>query len=757
MMSIINHYFILITLFLKYAFGETLLNVFAYSEYENNQAYTPFIQGFNEYSNKNNLNITLKLNLLTKKNSTISYNDFGSLIEVLLKKKTQKYDLYLYDNLYTPVYGQYLLDVKNLLPQEHINMFNPKLLNQTCYYNDELVGLPLTLTYSVFYSNQKLLNKYNKPVPKTWDEVIETGQYILEKEKQQNNTDLIIYNGLFDESQNGFSSIYEFIYSCRDSVNSSFPELTSETAVNALKKMKELKEKIASDDIFSLGEDYFVSKFYDGKAIFLKYWIFYKDLLDMSDYKMSILPGLVKGISGSVVAGFNFGIGRNIKKENINGAIEALRYLSSKEGQREFVRIGQIISGIEEFYDDEELCVDIDCDLMKILQPIPRPSSVKKNFEEYSGKYMKYIYNYLYGNDKPEDVLQRVDDLTKIYYISLSTKDSSVGLIIFIINLTLSILFLLSLFILYIKKYEPYFEFLSKPFWLILIIGIIMLLNTGTTKIGKVTNLSCHLYPTLLSFGFTFSIIPIFYKLIISFHDKNKVILWIEQRKYSFFSFFVIIDIILLSIFMIIPYEIQTVSRENEKNYEKCNMNNTFGILYVDFILFYKFFIIFLMLLLIFMEWSIDEIKYDLRFTVGCLYVDTLTIIFLLILHYISIKNYIYYSLIRVSIIILLSIMNYILLFIIRLLFPYFIKADENILEGKIFMNDTNMSSNCIQSIKSEETHKTNITNRSSSVLTKMVSYHYKRTSEAPDPFSEMPSYKSEKETIRTSLSSNKL
>jgi len=43
-----------------------------------------------------------------------------------------------------------------------------------------------------------LLNKYNKTIPTTWDELIETGEYILDEEKKINNdSNLIGFNGLF--------------------------------------------------------------------------------------------------------------------------------------------------------------------------------------------------------------------------------------------------------------------------------------------------------------------------------------------------------------------------------------------------------------------------------------------------------------------------------------------------------------------------------------------------------------------------------
>ena len=43
----------------------------------------------------------------------------------------------------------------------------------------------------------KLLKEYDKKIPKTWDELLETGKYILNEELKKNNTDIIIYNGGF--------------------------------------------------------------------------------------------------------------------------------------------------------------------------------------------------------------------------------------------------------------------------------------------------------------------------------------------------------------------------------------------------------------------------------------------------------------------------------------------------------------------------------------------------------------------------------
>jgi len=55
---------------------------------------------------------------------------------------------------------------------------------------------PLNINFGVLYSNKKLLDKYYKNPPTTWDELLETGKYILEQEKNNyNNTSIIGYVG----------------------------------------------------------------------------------------------------------------------------------------------------------------------------------------------------------------------------------------------------------------------------------------------------------------------------------------------------------------------------------------------------------------------------------------------------------------------------------------------------------------------------------------------------------------------------------
>jgi len=109
----------------------------------------------NKYNANNQLNVTVHVEMLKYEKSTDSLTYFKPLVESLLKKSDthKKYDIYFYDNKYTDIYGQYLLDLKDNLPQELINMYSANTINRTCTYKDKLVGLVIFNIYTLFIIN----------------------------------------------------------------------------------------------------------------------------------------------------------------------------------------------------------------------------------------------------------------------------------------------------------------------------------------------------------------------------------------------------------------------------------------------------------------------------------------------------------------------------------------------------------------------------------------------------------------------------
>jgi len=132
------------------------INAIAYTYTEETHIYTPLVNEFNKYSIENNLNITINLIIFTPMNSSSGVDDFGSMIETLFKKSSDKYDLYFYDNIYSRRFEPYLIDLKDKLPEDYINEYNPNIISQACTYNNKIVGLVNTSKIHIYIDNYKI-------------------------------------------------------------------------------------------------------------------------------------------------------------------------------------------------------------------------------------------------------------------------------------------------------------------------------------------------------------------------------------------------------------------------------------------------------------------------------------------------------------------------------------------------------------------------------------------------------------------------
>lgn len=90
-------------------------------------------------------------------NSSGYITDYGEMLETVLKKKKPKYDLFFYDYIYSQKFGQYLLDLEEWIPKKHIDLYNEKILKDTCLYWDKnkyrLVGLVIKKQLFINYLN----------------------------------------------------------------------------------------------------------------------------------------------------------------------------------------------------------------------------------------------------------------------------------------------------------------------------------------------------------------------------------------------------------------------------------------------------------------------------------------------------------------------------------------------------------------------------------------------------------------------------
>ncbi|ORX64251.1 periplasmic binding protein-like II [Anaeromyces robustus] len=399
------------------------------------EAYGSLVKEFNSYAEEKNLGIHVTTNLLTYENSTLEVTDYENSIESMLKKKSEKYDIIFYDRIFNYKFGPYLVDLKEYLPESHFKWYEPGIASETCVYDKKWVGLPMNIDLLVLYYNEELLRNYNKSVPKTWDELIETSKFIMEQEKTTNNSEIISYNPLLDDSEMGSCVLYEFIYTFREKVDSPYPGFDSKEATEALETLKKIKNEIASDDIFKNAVKYAYNNFFnkdDNNFLFINHWY-----MDSIKYKYTFSPGKNEGVSGTLTGGYNVGINSFISDEKKKASAKFVEYVTSKDTQKSLVMNDGIYSAIPELYEDKDVCNVFDCETFKNIQLVNRPAQVQ-DYSSISNGFRKTIFDYLYNGKEVSDTLEKVSEIMTSSYI----KKSYYGLFIyFIIYFTFYIFF----------------------------------------------------------------------------------------------------------------------------------------------------------------------------------------------------------------------------------------------------------------------------------------------------------------------------
>jgi len=79
-------------------------------------------------------------------------NNYQSMIENLLYKKSKKYDLIVFDNIYSKKFESYFLDLKDLLPQEHLDLYSEGIAAQTCIFKKKWVVFLIFFFFFFFES-----------------------------------------------------------------------------------------------------------------------------------------------------------------------------------------------------------------------------------------------------------------------------------------------------------------------------------------------------------------------------------------------------------------------------------------------------------------------------------------------------------------------------------------------------------------------------------------------------------------------------
>ncbi|MBB3561395.1 trehalose/maltose transport system substrate-binding protein [Rhizobium sp. BK512] len=334
-------------------------------------------------------------------------------------------DVYQTDVIWAPQLADQFVDLKDATKDVVGDFFPAIVASQTV--NGRLVAMPLYTDAPALFYRKDLLEKYGKQPPKTWDEMEATAKEIQEKERAAGQKDLWgyvfqgnAYEGLTCDAlewvkSSGGGQIIE-----TDGTIS----INNEKAAAALNRAKGWIGTISPSGVLAYQEEESRGVWQTGNSVFMRNWPYAYALGNGADspvkgkFDVTTLPVAAEGDKpSSTLGGWNLAVSKYSK--NPDAAIELVKFLTSKDSQKQRAIELSNLPTLSALYDDKDIAAAQP--FMPNWKPIfenavPRPSAVAKvKYNEVSAKFWTAVHNTLSGSGTAEENLELLEaDLTTL-------------------------------------------------------------------------------------------------------------------------------------------------------------------------------------------------------------------------------------------------------------------------------------------------------------------------------------------------------
>ncbi len=279
-----------------------------------------------------------------------------------LAARSPDIDIYLIDNLSLPTLYSHFISLSSLIKPDTLAAFDKDLLAAYTQHG-RLLALPWYRDMSLLYYRQDLLIAHNKPVPTTWKELLETGGFIANRQRNESKKLLYPYTFQGRVSEALTCNTLEWIYSHSPPTDAkSMPTLASLPAATisaALSTASDLFTTGSPSASLTYAEEESRQRFQTGHAVFMRNWTYAWALLNADDSPVqgkvgiSALPAGVDGQAVSTLGGWAFAISRYSTQQE--AALSLIRHLTSAEEQKQRALLLGLQPTLPALFHDEEI------------------------------------------------------------------------------------------------------------------------------------------------------------------------------------------------------------------------------------------------------------------------------------------------------------------------------------------------------------------------------------------------------------------
>lgn len=343
-----------------------------------------------------------------------------ALYQQFLSAKQASIDVFQIDVVWPGVLQDHLLDLTPHVPQEEIDRhFESVIANNTV--GGKLVAMPLYTDVGILYYRKDLLEKYGRPVPKTWDELTETARIVQEGERKAGVRDMwgFVWQGRASEALT--CNALEWINSSGGGSivgEDGSVTITNPKAVEAVNRAAAWIGSITPKGALNYTEEETRGVFQSGKAVFMRNWPYAWSLVqgEGSPVKgkvgVAVLPNGGEGNPASgTLGGWEMGVSKYSTQQE--KAVDLVRYLTGPEVQRDYALRATYNPTIKALYDDREVMDTLPASgiiFEALTVAVPRPSKVTgRRYNQVSNSFWNAVHAVLSGEMDGQESFENLD------------------------------------------------------------------------------------------------------------------------------------------------------------------------------------------------------------------------------------------------------------------------------------------------------------------------------------------------------------
>lgn len=342
-----------------------------------------------------------------------------SLYQQLLSAQSGDIDVFQIDVVWPGMLSQHLLDLSPYTNGAEENHFPPLVTNNTV--DGQLVAMPWFTDAGVLYYREDLLEKYDQPVPETWEDLTQTAALIQEAEREAGNSKLwgYVWQG---RSYEGLTcNALEWVKSHNGGTlvdREGKVTINNPQAVEALDRARGWIGTISPESVLNYTEEEARGVFQSGNAVFMRNWPYAWSLSQAEDSPVKGKVGVValpKGGEDGTHAGTLGGWQLAVSKysQNPEVAADLVAFLTSYEEQKRRAIEGSYNPTIPALYEDEQVLKQVPFFgtlYETFANGVPRPSSATgDSYGRVSNAFFNTVHGVLSGSEEPEAALASLE------------------------------------------------------------------------------------------------------------------------------------------------------------------------------------------------------------------------------------------------------------------------------------------------------------------------------------------------------------